>query len=133
MKLFKRALLSLGFLAFIGMAHAEQPEYVEVCNSTDTAASICAINEVSYVYGVMFSGVSTAAYVVLRDSNTANVTSATKTIVYANDGTDTVKGSSLFEFKRPIIFTGGITANLSASAGGGEAEFVHIFYRSSNK
>lgn len=92
------------------------------------------------VYGVIASSVAIGTYLVFRDSNTANATSSTATIVYnstdaSNAGGSIYGGASAtryFEFPVPIRFMNGIVVGASLAPSGGGTSAWTILYRIDN-
>lgn len=101
-----------------------------IANSTGTNQVLCASGR-SVVYGVVASSVASTDFLVLRDSNTANLTSSTGTIVYANgtDASATGVATQTFRFPVPIKFTNGISANVSVAPTSGTGPVWTILYR----
>lgn len=89
------------------------------------------------VYGVIASSVAIGTYLVFRDSNTANATSSTHTIVYhstdsTNAGGSIYAGSSatrIYTFPVPIRFKNGIVAGASLAPSSGGTSSWTILYR----
>ncbi len=92
------------------------------------------------VYGVIASSVAVGTYLVFRDSNTANATSSTHTIVYAS--TDSSNGSGniysgasntrLYKFPVPIRFLNGIVVGASQAPSAGGTSSWTVLYRTDN-
>ena len=101
-----------------------------VDSSTGTNAVLCASGR-AVVYGVIISSVANTHYMVLRDSATANTTSSTATIVFANgsNANSTGEASQMFRFTVPIRFTNGISVNLSNTPTTGNGPRWTILYR----
>lgn len=76
------------------------------------------------VYGIIVSSVQFGSYMIFRDSGTANVQSATSTIIFHSSQAVSVPagnaGSNLthyYKFPVPIKFNNGVCVNLSATVG----------------
>jgi hypothetical protein len=86
-------------------------------NSTSTSAVLIGSGRI-VVYGVTASSIAATNYLVFRDTATANITSSTKTIVYANGTDANASGASTtltIKFPVPMKFTNGVSVNASAA------------------
>lgn len=85
------------------------------CNigtSTGTNSVLCGSGRI-VVYGVIASSVPTTDFLVMRDTATANQTSSTATIVFANGTGASATGvaTQTFKFPVPMKFSNGLSIN----------------------
>lgn len=94
-----------------------------------TTATLCGSGR-SVVYGVIISSVASTDFMVFRDSATANVTSATSTIIFANGSNANATGwaTQTFKFPVPMYFGNGISVNASVAPSGTASQWT-ILYR----
>ena len=99
-------------------------------SSTSTRAVLCGSAERAIVYGIIFSSSASTNFVVLRDTNTANSSSAAAAFIYNDDnGADESGEATLMQrFPVPMRFTNGISANVNAAMSG-TGSAVTILYR----
>lgn len=99
-------------------------------NSTGTNAVLCFSGR-AMVYGVSVSSVTNTDFIVLRDTATANLTSSTGTIIFANGWNANATGvaTQTFKFPVPMKFNNGISANVSVAPTSGNGPRWTILYR----